>query len=368
LSGQSGARRVAEPCGLTRREFLLAGAGAGLFVLGLSGLGPGSSEAEAALLDLDLFAKGFPHAFFFRQTEGDARDGELTYTEWEKRYLPLDGIVGKVLNEENYYTKKHNLKWFLNYKRRNPQKMVLLHYNGTGRRATDEATTRFFAGHFLYYRGTRLTRGIKSQTQDVLHVEDTSVFSMRRYRKGVEDDIAIARVGTDGRPRWETAEQVRLRSIDAANNTITVQRGNYGTRARKFPRGSYLAAHVTTGPYRYVNTPEQNIPLWAYNFSTECPRDGEGRNCGDALADYLGEKLGTGELASFDGITLDVFSWIIGFGHPLQEIDVNTDGRADRGHRGWGEHGEQWSARLSSGTPRAAWTRQTHTLRRTHTE
>jgi hypothetical protein len=30
-------------------------------------------------------------------------------------------------------------------------------------------------------------------------------------------------------------------------------------------------------------------------------------------------------------MVFDVFSWIIAFGRPLQEIDVNTDGRADRG-------------------------------------
>jgi hypothetical protein len=107
LFDQSGARKRAEPCGLTRRDFLLAGAGAGLFVLGLGGLGPGG-EAEASPLDLDVFG-GHPRAFFFRQTETDARDGELSYAQWEKRYLPLGGIVGKVLNEENYYTGKNNL-------------------------------------------------------------------------------------------------------------------------------------------------------------------------------------------------------------------------------------------------------------------
>jgi hypothetical protein len=313
---------------LTRRDFLLAsmGLGAGLFVLGPGG------RTSASPLETGAFAEAYPKALFLHPSFSRLPSDSFTYENWEKRYLPLDGIVGKVLNEEHDYSTRNNLQWFLNYKQAHPEKMVLLHYNGTGRRATDEATTRFFAGHFLYYRGTKLTRGIKSQTQDVLHVEDTSVFNMRRYRKGVEDDIAIARVGTDGKPRWGTAEQVRLRSIDAANKTITVQRGNYGTRARKFSRGSYLAAHVTTGPYRLEDTPEQNIPLWAYNLSTECPRDGEGRNCGDALADYLGEKLGSGgELSSFDGITLDVFSWIIGFGHPLQEIDVNTDGSVDEG-------------------------------------
>lgn len=72
--------------------------------------------------------------------------------------------------------------------------MVLLHYNGTGRRATDEAATRFFSGHWLYFRGTMLTRGLENKrTACVLHVSDTSVFSMKRYRIGVSDDIAIAR-------------------------------------------------------------------------------------------------------------------------------------------------------------------------------
>jgi hypothetical protein len=219
------------------------------------------------------------------------------------------------------------------YKDQNPSKMVLLHYNGTGRRPTDEATTRFFSGHFLYYEGTRLTQGIgRSRRDNVLQVEDTSVFSMKRYRTGVSDDIAISRIGTGGRPNWQTAEHVRLKDIDRRNNTITVQRGKYGTPRGTFPRGSYLAAHVTTGPYRIQNMPQQNIPLWAYNFSTVCPRDAQGRNCADALVDYLAEKLGSGgELASFDGIVFDVFSWIIRFGNPIQQIDVNTDGRADRG-------------------------------------
>src|SRR5215210_8466683 len=87
-----------EPCLLTRRDFLVAGAGAGvgLFALGLGGLGPTSTEAEAAPLDLDVFA-GYPRAFFYRHVEGEARSGRLSYEEWEKRYLALGGLVGKVL-------------------------------------------------------------------------------------------------------------------------------------------------------------------------------------------------------------------------------------------------------------------------------
>jgi hypothetical protein len=295
-----------------------------LFVLGPGGC---TSVSPPALED---FAQVYPSALFFRQPEYEARDGEISYEEWEKRYLPLDGIVGKVLSEEIYYTQRNNLNWFLQYKARNPSKMVLLHYNGTGRRATDETTTKFFSGHWLYYKGTRLTKPISNRTQKVLRVQDTSVFKMKRYRTGVADDIAIVRVDANGRPRWETAEHVRITGIDPRNKTITVQRGRYGTRKNTFPKGSYLAAHVTTGPYRFNDAPQNNIPLWAYNFSTLCPKDARGRNCGDALADYLAEKLGPGgDLSSFDGITIDVFSWVIRFGHPIRNIDVNTDGRAD---------------------------------------
>jgi hypothetical protein len=325
--------KQARPCrGLTRRDFLLAGAGAGLFVFGLGGGWPlGGSEAEAAPLDLDVFG-GFPRAFYGRHVEGEVRSGDYSYEEWEKRNLPLGGILGKVLNEAHDYTGRNNLEWFLRYKNQNPSKMVLLHYNGTGRRATDEATTRFFSGHFLYYKGTRLTRGIANRTQDVLHVADTSIFKTKRLGTDVSDDIAIVRLGPGRTPNWQTAEHVRLVDIDGRNNTITVQRGKYGTRRETFPKGSYIAAHVMTGPYRFNNAPQQNIPLWNYNFSTACPRDEQGRNCADALPEYLGEKLGPGgQLSSFDGIIFDVFSWVIRFGHPIHAIDVNTDGRADRG-------------------------------------
>ncbi len=52
--------------------------------------------------------------------------------------------MGKVLNEAHYYAGRPNLEFFLRFKQEHPEKMVLLHYNGTGRRATDEALTKFF--------------------------------------------------------------------------------------------------------------------------------------------------------------------------------------------------------------------------------
>lgn len=309
-----------------------AGVGAGLFTLGL-GAPFWSGHEEGSLRGLEIFRQGYPRGLFFRQAEVEARRGKLSYEEWEKRYLPLNGIVGKVLDEANEYAGKYdNLTFFLRYKENNPSKAVLLHYHGAGRRATDTITD-FFAGHWLYYAGTNLTQQISaSSSETILHVTDTSVFSLDRVQ-GVSDDIAISRVGDDGKPDWESAEQVKLEEIDAENNTITVERGAYGTEPRYFPENSYLAAHVLTAPYpSYDGTPERNVSLWSYNFSTGGPRDARGRNGGDALVDYLAGKLGSGgPLASLDGIVFDVFSFGVRNGHPIVDVDADTDGVADGG-------------------------------------
>ncbi len=319
---------------LSRRDFLLAsaGAGAGLALLG-SGGRPTPAHAQGSLGGLDVFSRGYPRAFYGRHVEGAVRSGDLTYPEFEGKYLPLDGVLGKVLNEAHYYTGRPNLEYFLRFKEENPEKMVLLHYNGTGRRATDEALTKFFHGHFLYYAGAHVDRPITNRTQKEIVVTDTSVFDTKRYRTAVPDDIAITRVGAGRKPDWSTAEHVRLERINRRDNTITVRRGMYGSRKNTYPRGAYIAAHGTTGPYRYNGAPQNAIPLWMYNFSSTCPKDSRGRTCGDALAEYLAGKLGPGgDLETFDGIVFDVFSWVIRFGNPKDKLDVNSDGRGDGGN------------------------------------
>src|SRR3954468_14885348 len=97
----------------TRRRFLSAsaGIGAGLFVLGLGGFGWSDREEDSPLEGsrpgLEIFQQGYPRALFFRQSEVDARTGKFSsYEEWEKRYLPLNGIVGKVLYETSKYAGK----------------------------------------------------------------------------------------------------------------------------------------------------------------------------------------------------------------------------------------------------------------------
>ncbi|MCA1729040.1 MAG: twin-arginine translocation signal domain-containing protein [Actinobacteria bacterium] len=296
----------------TRRRFLgaSAGVGAGLLVLGLGGYTWSGREESSPFggssSDLEILLQGYPRALFFRQPEVEDRRGNLSYKEWEKRYLPLNGIVGKALDESNEHAGMYDtLPFFLRYKENNPSKVVILHYHGAGRRATDTVTD-FFAGHWLYYEGTSLTRKVDaSASATVLYVADTSVFSLDRV-EGAGEDVVIAPVGDDGKPDWDSAEQVRLEEIDDENETITVERGAYGTVPRPFPAGSYLAPHVLTPPYPSQDNSERDVNLWSYNFSTVGPRDVKGRNGADALADYLADKLGSdGPLAAFDGIVFD---------------------------------------------------------------
>lgn len=319
-----------KPRKLSRGEFLAAGAGAGLSVLALGPRGLALDGAGAQVPGLEIFEQGYPRAFFFRQVEDDARAGRLSFEQWEKKYLPLNGIMGKALNEARDYNDHNNLSFFLRYKANNPTKAVFIHYHGTGRRVRDGATD-FFAGHWLYYRGTKLTKPVgEERSASVLSVADTSAFRLERIRD-IGDDIVIARVGDGGRTDWSNAEHVRLKAINKEAKTITVERGAYGTRPLSFPAGSYLAAHVAT-PQNDAVALGQDALLWSYNFSSVCPRDAGGRDCGEALADYLAGKFGPGgELSSLDGIVFDVLSSVVRFASPISQVDVDADGRADGG-------------------------------------
>lgn len=316
----------------TRRDFLInsAGTAVGLSMLGAFNVGPRISVAQAAsLTDLEIFQQGYPRAFFFvPQTTSDFQYGALSYEEWEKMHLPLNGVMGKVISEERDYQGSADILSYVRlYKSRHPGKIAILYFNARGRVASDEFASTFFAGHWLYYAGTRLTRPVGSGASEVvLRVADPSVFSMGRYTGSSADDVAIVSVRPDGKPDWRRVEHVRLRSIKVQNKAIIVERGAYGRRTFSFPQGAYVAAHVMNGA-----STQDNIPYWSYNFSTVGPKDAQGRTGGSALADYLAAELGpNGTLSVFDGITFDAFDFVAE-GRPVQAIDANGDGKADGG-------------------------------------
>ncbi len=282
----------------------------------------------ADLEELEILRAGYPRAFFFRAAEGAARSRRFSYEQWERCFLRLNGIIGKVLNEEVPNTSQTNIPYFTQYKRRHPEKLVLLHYNGNARDPRDN-TEAFFAGHWLYYNGCRVLSDVPAQAGTCsIKVEETSLFqvNMGRY-KDKNEDLAICRLGPNGKPDWSYAEQLQLLAIDAQNKTLTVRRGAFGTKPLNFQANrAYIAAHVTEGPWG-----KRSNLLWYYNYATCCPKDGQGRNCVDVLVDDFARRfLPGGALESFDGVEFDVLRFVLppsGRRGP----DADADGRPDSG-------------------------------------
>ncbi len=295
-------------------------------------LAAGAAALADTWAEREAFAQGWPRAFFFRASEGLARSQRHPFEVWERAVLPLNGIMGKALDEEIPGTSDTNIDFFTRFKTNHPEKLALLHYNGNARDPRD-GIEEFFPGHWIYYNGCGIARDLPAEDgESVVHVEDARLFKTNMGRFGDKnEDIGICALGPDGRPDWSVSEQVELIGVDLAAGTLQVKRGSFGTRPRDFAAGqTYLAAHVTEGPWG-----QRNNIMWFYNYSPACPKDAQGRVCADVLLDDLATHfLPGGDLASFDGLEFDVMTWTrapssgrIGQrGH-----DCDADGIADYG-------------------------------------
>lgn len=309
---------VVPSAGMNRRCFLkLAGS---VCVLAAVPHVPGSALAAAPRLEIR--SNIHPRAFFFRQAEVLAN--LRRYRAWEDAMRPLAGIVGKLLPETRTDTvTDRNLTYFSLYKKRNPGKMVLLHLYGLGRLPGFE-TSGWYAGWWLYRAGTSTLEAVGADATEI-RVEDPSRFQLVEDNfGGVWDDLVITGRGPGGLPDFSTAEQVRLTGIDSAAGTLRIERGCYGSSALAWPGGSYVAPHVSNGPWcRGVDK------TWVYNLATTAPRDAAGRSVIDGVLDGLAPRFAAGgEFAFLDGIELDVFD----LGTAVRVgIDADGDGVEDGG-------------------------------------
>ena len=164
------------------------------------------------------------------------------------------------------------------------------------------------------------------QGESEVRVADARLFrtGVGRYRDKNED-IGLCRLGPDGKPDWHQSEQVQLVAVDVAKRTIRVRRGCYGTTPRAFPAGkAYAAAHAHEGPWG-----RRSNLMWFYNYSTRCPRNRQGRQCGDVHAGELAKRfLPGGELAAFDGLEFDVLAHLRRSGGG-RGLDADADGEVD---------------------------------------
>ena len=291
-------------------------------------------DEDNPLYGLSIFKENYPRSFFFRP--GPERTYE-PFEDWEKEFNRLNGIEGKVLDEEIMGISNPNISYFTRFKKRNTNQLVLLHYNGNAGHPMDD-TENFFSGHWLYFTGSTIVSDISDdEVVTELKVDDASAFktNIGRY-DDQNEDIGICELDDSGKPNWDKSEQVKLISINHNKNTITVKRGMYGTRPLNFKGGkAYAASHVTEGPWG----PDKQL-LWTYNFTLNSPKDSNGKSCSDILAEKLaGYFSSNGQLAAFDGIQLDVMRNVLnplygGWGE-LKEgdrfPDSNADGLPDEG-------------------------------------
>ncbi len=294
-----------------------------------------------SLEELEIVSGGYPRAMFFRNVERGA--AFLPYETWEKDFSQLMGIEGKALTEEKHLSATwRNAYYFTRFKKEHSGQMVLLHYNGMGRMPQHKPVNdRFFAGHWLYYEGVRILSDVPADERiSEIKVSDASQFFMDIGLRvtGFNDEIGLCDLNDDGTPDWHRSEHVKLLDVDYDHNTITVKRACFGTDPLEFKASeSYAAVHCVSGPWG-------DTQLWAYNLSTTCPTDKDGRTCSDVLSDDLAYRFSVdGELAAFDGLEFDSFNWIPrilknprgesprGAGGVNRIIDVDADGKGDGG-------------------------------------
>lgn len=278
--------------------------------------------AERDPAKLRVIDGNYPRAFFFRSCEGASSREGAVWGDWEDEYSRLMGIMGKCLDEEVLGREANNPAWFSKFKEKNPEQVVLLHFNGNARDPR-HGIEKYFPGHWIYRTAVKIGADVLAeQGESEIKVESVNEFKVNsgRYRTS-NDDIALFRVTPDGRHDWNYCEQVQLIAVDPKKNTIRVKRGCYGTKPLAFKAGaSRAAAHAVEGPWGYRN----NI-MWFYNFSSRSPLDAEGLSCADRLVEELTAWFGTGgKLEKFDGLEFDVL-------HHVTCGDTTGDGVMDNG-------------------------------------
>jgi hypothetical protein len=263
---------------------------------------------------LTLFNDQYPKAIYFRNAENSAANPDVSYQKWAKRWSKLDGMVVKALDEEIPGRSQEAQRKFIQYKKDNPSKLMLLHFNGNARDPNFDLDA-FKAEDWTYFVGTHSTSPITASGTQFI-VADSSVFRNA-------DDIALVPLKDNGDLDWLKAEQIKLISI-GKNNTINVKRGLFGSKALSHKKGkAYLAPHVS----QPAIAPGSLQALWRYNFTNIANDGGMPIRLTNNLLQYLGNGK---SLSVFDGVEFDVLADIRGLKHHSRQtpIDYNFDGKA----------------------------------------
>ena len=283
-----------------------------------------SGFAAADLSDYEVFTDGFPRTIFFRS--GDIVD-------WYEKGIfdhhmgMFDADTRKYVGEETPF-RQDWIDIMSDFKKRNPRKLSLIHLNGEARGVYRKEGHRYFPGHWTFYPGESLKQDLSAKDK-VVRVDDPGLFSSRTYRKREQGDLTvellppviIVPLHSDGSKNWAESEYAEIRGIDEANKTLTLDRGAYFSKARKF---SADEAYIAPIHCEYWG----DGTMWTLNLSAVCPLDPQGRTAADIWVQEIKEWCSPGGLAEHvDGIGFDVIFFKAKFG----PWDIDADGVSDGG-------------------------------------
>jgi len=181
-----------------------------------------------------------------------------------------------------------------------------------------------FAGHWLYKAGATLKNPVSANEQ-TLKVDNPARFASGKYVV-IYDQPAGS---------FRNAEHARVTAVNRNAGTIKVTRG-YKSTAKAHGTGSIVAEHVLGQG--------SDARLWAYNLTSQSPRDANGKTFAQFYADWLGENLlrhgsGATTTASVAGVMFDADFYFDLVG---KKTDANNDLVIDDGVS---PSGENWQGK-----------------------
>ena len=282
------------------------------------------SSCDKANSQMNLFDDRYPKVIAFR---GD-NSGLDNLEEYTKNTL----LDMRKMTDEEVAIDPRQYETIRNFVSRNPDYPYMIHYNGEAIQARNfpEVQKLYFPGHWLYYAGENLSENLAASSVQI-KVRMSKRFKENAYQgrgnyrdktpapKFLPHDIAIVPRKTDGSLDWYNVEYVLLESNKGG--VLTVKRGMYGSKARDFKKGDYMAPMV--GGFWGGDL------QWQYNLSTACPRDRNGKNATDIFLEETLKLLDRekGHLKHVKGIGWDVHYWRCRY----KDADCDVDGEVDEG-------------------------------------
>ncbi|MGM9743066.1 MAG: hypothetical protein ACI3ZC_08415 [Candidatus Cryptobacteroides sp.] len=193
------------------------------------------------------------------------------------------------------------------YLDRNPEKMVLLHWDAEEHvNMMEKSSSKYFPGHWATLRASYLTRDCLPE-DDKIYVADIDYFTSKtknvKARSRWEYPVLLlVSLNQDNHPDWDNYEYVAVDDVNETESYLLVRRGHALSKASAFRKGSRIAPILT-----YLSSEH----LFMFNYSTKCPRDKNGDNAADVQLKELISLFNPqkGLLRKLDGISFDVLNW-----------------------------------------------------------